>query len=151
MARKYLKMVCILISILILISIAMPVTMAEGDDAEGVAKTGDGFKGVYKKPNNPNKPDKPDKPGKPGNGDEEDPSVQKWAVVIGIADYQGRLNDLQYTDDDAMDMYNYLLDKGYPKGNIKLLLNRKAKGDAIYAAIDWMAQWEGPGSECVFF
>lgn len=48
-------------------------------------------------------------------------------------------------------MYNYLLAKGYPKGNIKLLLDGDAKAKAIIAAIDWLNSWEGPKSEAVFF
>jgi len=82
---------------------------------------------------------------------EPDPSVDKWAVVIGISDYRGKRNDLQYCDDDARDMYNYLLAKGYPKGNIKLLLDGDAKAKAIMKAIDWLNSWEGSNSEVVFF
>ncbi len=80
-----------------------------------------------------------------------DNNPDKWAVVIGIADYKGRSNDLQYTDDDAVDMNDYLLSAGYPSSNIKLLLNNAAKGNAIYDAIDWMGANEGPQDECVFF
>lgn len=148
MVKRNLKIACVVIGLLFLISIAMPVVASAGDEP-GNEKTGDGFKGVERAPGGVQ--GKPDKPGKPDDGDKEDPSVDKWAVVIGIADYQGRKNDLEYTDDDAEDMHDYLIEKGYPAGNIKLLLNRKAKGDAIYAAIDWMEQWEGPNSECVFF
>ncbi len=80
------------------------------------------------------------------------PGPDKWAVVIGIADYQGSQNDLLYPDDDAMDMYNYLLSKGYPASHIKLLTNRKATASAIVAAIDWMNTQETQAtSECVFF
>ena len=53
------------------------------------------------------------------------PQVDKWAVIIGIADYQGTGSDLQYPDDDARDMYDYLLSKGHPTGNIKLLTKKK--------------------------
>lgn len=80
-----------------------------------------------------------------------DPSVDKWAVVIGISDYQGGANDLKYCDDDAVDMYNYLLSRGFPKGNIKLLLNGAATASAIMSAINWENSWEGPSSEVVFF
>jgi hypothetical protein len=152
MAKNYLKILCIVIGILFLVSVAMPAIASASDDSEN-EKSGDGFKGVFEKgkpedkPDNPNKPDKPPKE----DDDKEDPSVDKWAVIIGIADYQGKMNDLMYTDDDAQDMYDYLIGQEYPAGNIKLLLNRQAKGDAIYEAIDWMAQWEGPNSECVFF
>jgi|GEM_PF-1448447 len=80
------------------------------------------------------------------------PGPDKWAVVIGIADYQGSGNDLFYPDDDAMDMYNYLLSKGYPSSHIKLLTNRKATANAIVSAIDWMNSQETQAtSECVFF
>ena len=80
-----------------------------------------------------------------------DNNADKWAVVIGIADYKGRQNDLQYTDDDAVDMKAYLRSRDYPSSNIKLLLNNAAKGNAIYDAIDWMGGNEGPKDECVFF
>lgn len=80
------------------------------------------------------------------------PGPDKWAVVIGIADYQGVQNDLLYPDDDAMDMYNYLLSKGYPSGHIKLLTNRKASANNIVSAINWMNTQETKAtSECVFF
>lgn len=96
-------------------------------------------------------------PPPPGQVDKEeptpepDPSVDKWAVVIGISDYRGRRNDLQYCDDDAKDMYNYLLARGYPQGNIRLLLDKGAKASAIMDAIDWLNSWEGENSDVVFF
>ncbi|RLF26878.1 MAG: hypothetical protein DRN01_03760, partial [Thermoplasmata archaeon] len=80
-----------------------------------------------------------------------DPSINKWAVVIGISDYRGKLNDLRYCDDDAIDMYNYLIAKGYPEGNIKFLLDGDAKAKAIISAIDWLKSWEDENSEVVFF
>jgi len=94
---------------------------------------------------------RPDKPGKPPVGPKPNPSVNKWAVVIGISDYLGTQNDLQYCDDDARDMYNYLLAEGYPAGNIKLLLDSEANASAIISAIDWLKFWENESSEVVFF
>ncbi|MEM2878482.1 MAG: caspase family protein [Candidatus Hadarchaeales archaeon] len=79
------------------------------------------------------------------------PSVDRWAVVIGISDYRGRQYDLQYCDDDARDMYSYLLSRGYPAGNIKLLLDGNATAKNIMAALDWLNSWEGPNSEVVIF
>lgn len=100
-------------------------------------------------------------PGTPGGGPPEkppkepeldpDPNIDKWAVLIGISDYRGKRNDLLYCDDDAVDMYNYLIDQGYPKGNIKLLLDGDAKAKGIMKAIDWLNSWEGVDSEVVFF
>ena len=76
---------------------------------------------------------------------------QKWAVVIGIADYQGGNSDLWHPDEDAKDMETELLEQGYPEANIKLLLNRKAKAQAIVEAIDWLIANEEAGDEVVFF
>jgi hypothetical protein len=88
---------------------------------------------------------------KPPSGPQPDPSVDRWAVVIGISDYRGTKYDLRYCDDDARDMYNYLLSKGYPAGNIKLLLDGNATAKNIMAAIDWLKSVTGPNSEVVFF
>jgi len=76
---------------------------------------------------------------------------QKWAVVIGIADYQGRDSDLWHPDEDAKDMERELLEEGYPEANIKVLLNRKAKAQAIVEAIDWLIGNEQAGDIVVFF
>jgi hypothetical protein len=86
----------------------------------------------------------------PAPAPQPDPSVHKWAVVIGISSYAGG-NSLKYCDDDAQDMYNYLLAKGYPTGNIKLLKDRSATAAAIESAIDWLDSWETADSEVVFF
>ena len=76
---------------------------------------------------------------------------QKWAVVIGIADYQGRSSDLWHPDEDAKDMKNELLEQGYPEANMKVLLNKRATAQAIVEAIDWLISNEEAGDEVVFF
>ena len=76
----------------------------------------------------------------------------KWAVIIGIADYQGRGSDLWHPDEDAKEMYTELVrQQGYPKNNIKLLTNRGASAQAIVNAINWLVAKEKPGDEVVFF
>jgi len=76
----------------------------------------------------------------------------KWAVVIGIADYQGRDSDLWHPDEDAKEMYNELVrQQGYPKSNMKLLTNRGATASAISSAITWLVTNEKAGDEVVFF
>jgi hypothetical protein len=40
-------------------------------------------------------------------------TVDKYALVIGISDYEGTANDLNYCDDDAMDWKNFLQGEGY--------------------------------------
>jgi hypothetical protein len=80
------------------------------------------------------------------------PSVNKWAVVIGIADYEGREYDLYHPDEDAKEMQKALITEyGFPAQNIKLLLNRQATAEAIVSAIDWLAEKEDANSTVVFF
>ena len=89
-----------------------------------------------------------DKKPKPTPG----PTANKWAVVIGIADYQGRQNDLWHPDEDAKEMKEALInDYGFADDNIKILLNRKATASAILDAIDWLAANEDAESTVVFF
>ena len=99
------------------------------------------------------------KPANPGNGNGKpsggsstsggsEITGQKYAVVIGISDYEGTDNDLQYADDDAKDWANYLQSIGY---QVKLLLDRDATADAIEAAINWLISVvDEPGDAVVF-
>jgi hypothetical protein len=76
----------------------------------------------------------------------------KWAVIIGIADYQGTGSDLWHPDEDAKEMYTELTrQQGYSKSNVKLLTNRGATASAIASAIDWLVANEKAGDEVVFF
>ncbi len=92
---------------------------------------------------------KPDKPGKPPKDPEPDPS-NKWAVVIGIADYRGRDSDLWHPDEDAKEMAQVLEEK-YGYTNIMLVTNRQATASAILGAIDWLVANTNPESQAVFF
>jgi hypothetical protein len=75
----------------------------------------------------------------------------QWAVLIGIADYEGKDSDLWHPDEDAKEMEKELLEYGYPSENIKVLLNRRAKANAIASAVDWLIINEKAGDEVVFF
>ena len=91
---------------------------------------------------------KPDKLGKP----DKEPAANKWAVVVGIADYEGSGSDLWHPDEDAKEMARALIDNyGFDSGNVKLLLNRKAPYSAIVSAIDWLIANEDAESTVVFF
>ncbi len=59
--------------------------------------------------------------------------VDKYALVIGISDYPGWINDLQYCDDDARDWKRFLSREGY---QVKILLDWKATASNIEAEID---------------
>jgi len=76
----------------------------------------------------------------------------KWAVIIGIADYEGKANDLWHPDEDAKEMYYVLINfYGFARDHIILLTNKKATAEAILNAIDWLITWENSTSIVVFF
>ncbi len=80
----------------------------------------------------------------------------KWAVIIGISDYDGTENDIQYADDDALDMLEALIEVyGYERDHILLLISDYKVNNAtrkdILNAIDWLKVNEVAGDEVVFF
>jgi hypothetical protein len=54
--------------------------------------------------------------------------IHKYALVIGISDYEGTANDLAYCDDDAQDWKNFLQGEGY---TVTLLTDNQATADNI--------------------
>lgn len=98
------------------------------------------------------KPDKP--PGKPPKPDPHpepngsaDGVVEKWALCIGISDYQGVSNDLTYCDDDAQDWKNFLNSQGY---TVTVLTNKKARASTIEAKINDLLANEDADDYVVF-
>jgi len=59
--------------------------------------------------------------------------VKKYALVIGIADYRGIMNDLRYCDDDAIEWKSFLENNEY---TVTTLIDRQAKANNIEAEID---------------
>jgi hypothetical protein len=85
-------------------------------------------------------------------GDQLGAGASKYAIIIGISDYPGTINDLQYCDDDAEDMYDALTTLyGYSPSDIHLLLNMSASFAAIKGAIDDIESQAVAGDEVVFF
>ena len=76
----------------------------------------------------------------------------RYAIVIGISDYPGTENDLEYSDDDANDMRDALVGVyGYNPSDIHLLLNADATFTAIRDAISDLESKVLAGDEIVFF
>jgi len=73
--------------------------------------------------------------------------VRKWALCIGISDYEGTVNDLNYCDDDAKDWAGILNGQGY---NVVTLLDRSATANAIEAKIDALLADEDADDYVVF-
>lgn len=66
---------------------------------------------------------------------------QRWAVVIGISDYQDRrVFPLRYADNDAQALYDFLVSEqaglgGFDPNNIRLLINEEATTRNIRSAL----------------
>ncbi len=77
----------------------------------------------------------------------ESASKGKYALVIGISDYSGTTNDLQYCDDDAIDWKNRLLTEGY---SVTALLDLNATKANIEAAVANLVSLSVAGNEIAF-
>jgi hypothetical protein len=75
-------------------------------------------------------------------------TADRWAVIIGITDYDGRSSDLMNPHNDALEMAQILEGYGY---HYALALNDAGSRDNIYMLMDWLIANEGPSSEVVFF
>jgi hypothetical protein len=79
-------------------------------------------------------------------------SGAKYAILVGISDYPSTANDLQYSDDDAQDIYNALTTLyGYIPDNIHLLVDMGASYTAILDAVNDIKGEAKAGDEVVFF
>jgi len=64
------------------------------------------------------------------------PGVDYWAVIVGVADYPGIGNDLEYTDDDANDVRDALLASGnWEASHIAMLIDEAATKSNIQDTI----------------
>ncbi len=71
----------------------------------------------------------------------------KFALVIGISNYSGTANDLQYCDDDATDWKAQLQAEGY---SVTILTDLAATKTAIESAINTLASQSIAGNEIAF-
>ena len=92
------------------------------------------------------KPPKP--PPDTTGGDDPNPNpAHKYAYVVGISDYEGTANDLQYCDDDAREMRTYLISQGF---TVQIDLDQSATADNITAGLEWLVSQASPGDEIAF-
>ncbi|NOQ26660.1 MAG: hypothetical protein GQ564_14975 [Bacteroidales bacterium] len=77
----------------------------------------------------------------------ENGAKSKTAVVIGISDYAGTVNDLTYCDDDADDWAARLQTEGY---SVTLLKDLNATQSAIESALATLAGQATAGNEIAF-
>lgn len=78
----------------------------------------------------------------------DDVSGDRYAIIVGISDYPGEVNDLLYCDDDADEMYKVLRKNyGFSPNDIVLLKDDAATREAIMDAISANSD----ADEVVFF
>jgi len=83
---------------------------------------------------------------------EQQPVGTYRAVICGISDYDGTINDLDYCDDDAQEIYDLLLSgSNWEASNMQLLLDSQATETNIHAAITAMGSASVDGDVCLFF
>ena len=92
------------------------------------------------------KPPKPPPDPEPGDDPNPDPA-HKYAYIVGISDYEGTVNDLNYCDEDAREMKAMLQGEGF---TIRTDLDRAATADAIVAGLEWLVASAQPGDEIAF-
>jgi len=90
---------------------------------------------------------KPPPPPPPDTADPNPNPAHKYAYIVGISDYEGTINDLNYCDDDAQDMRSMLQGEGF---TILMDLDRNATADAITAGLQWLVNQAQPGDEIAF-
>ncbi len=80
---------------------------------------------------------------------------KKWAVVIGISEYQhtgpNGLNNLIYADDDALSFEDNLKKLGWSSDHIKLLVNKNATQRKIMITLESWLTKAGPNDQIVLF
>ncbi|MBN2460160.1 MAG: caspase family protein [Candidatus Cloacimonetes bacterium] len=114
-------------------------TRTDAEIERYLLKASDSYTPERKKPQPPNPPDPP-----------EDPNpnpAHKYAYIVGISDYDGTQNDLQYCDDDAQDWKNYLQTQGF---TIQFDIDQNATASAIESGLQWLMTSAAPGDEIAF-
>ena len=77
-------------------------------------------------------------------------SGNKYAIVIGISNYPGEANDLEYSDDDAQAVLDTLVGV-YKFDTVTTLVDGAATASAIESAISTIGEVAGSNDEVVFF
>ena len=73
------------------------------------------------------------------------------ALMVGVSDYGGRINNLPNTDEDARQLYNSLRGAGLLHPASAVLTNEEATSKAVAAAFSRAAAQAGPNDLFLFF
>jgi hypothetical protein len=78
------------------------------------------------------------------------PTAEKWALVVGISEYDGATRDTLGGANDAAIVQKTLLANGWSGDRIKMLVDGDATAANIVAGMDWLVQNSSPTSFSVF-
>ncbi|MBW3579688.1 MAG: caspase family protein [Actinobacteria bacterium] len=78
------------------------------------------------------------------------PQAERWALVIGISQYQGRTQPTPGSAGDAAIVREALLRNGWPDDHILMLVNEAATADAIRNGLAWLVERSTDESFAVF-
>jgi len=81
------------------------------------------------------------------SGDPNPDPPHKYAYIVGISNYEGTVNDLQFCDDDARAMKTWLQGEGF---TCRVDLDLAATADNITAGLQWLIDNAQPGDEIAF-
>lgn len=81
------------------------------------------------------------------SGDPNPNPAHKYAYIVGISNYEGTANDLNYCDDDAQAMRAWLQGEGF---TCNMDLDLQATANNIMAGIQWLIDNASPGDEVAF-
>lgn len=81
------------------------------------------------------------------SGDPNPNPSKKYAYIVGISNYEGTANDLNYCDEDAEGMKSWLQGEGF---TCRMDLDLQATADNIVAGLQWLVDNADPGDEICF-
>jgi len=82
----------------------------------------------------------------------EEVKGNRYAIVIGISDYPGNGNDLNFADDDARLFAQVLKEKySFPEENVFTFIDSKAQAEKIFETINDLRKKISQDDEVVFF
>lgn len=80
-----------------------------------------------------------------------DDSIQYYALIVGVGDYQEEMIPPINLDITAKNLYETLLNNGWKKSNMKLLLNENATKCTILDSIKWLDRNEDQNDIVLFY
>ena len=80
-------------------------------------------------------------------GDPNPNPAHKYVYIVGISDYEGTANDLQYCDEDAEAMKSWFQGEGF---TCNMDLDGQATANNIMDGIQWLVDNADPGDEVAF-